>query len=159
MGLALSSSHHYSSQLRVRAQSDRHSSGNTVQLTLVNNKKKTTTPKPNQTKAKEILMTNLKAIITLGILLRVDTFFPVIREMWRCISKRCFSFTRALNTSFLCGQCTLSHRSAHTHTELFYYLLTNTTERLQDPVISLSSSKPFNIKAVFTSVWWHHAEC
>lgn len=78
MGLALSSSHHYSSQLRVRAQSDRHSSGNTVQLTLVNNKNP---PKPNQTKAKEILMTNLKAIITLGILLRVDTFFPVIREM------------------------------------------------------------------------------
>lgn len=138
MGLALSSSHHYSSQLRVRAQSDRHSSGNTVQLTLVNNKKNP--PKPNQTKAKEILMTNLKAIITLGILLRVDTFFPVIREMWRCISKRCFSFTRALNTSFLCGQCTLSHRSTHTHTELFYYLLTNTTERLQDPVISLSFS-------------------
>lgn len=80
MGLALSSSHHYSSQLRVRAQSDRHSSGNTVQLTLVNNKKKKQKPQ-NQTKAKEILMTNLKAIITLGILLRVDTFFPVIREM------------------------------------------------------------------------------
>lgn len=158
MGLALSSSHHYSSQLRVRAQSDRHSSGNTVQLTLVNNKKKT---KPqNQTKAKEILMTNLKAIITLGILLRVDTFFPVIREMWRCISKRCFSFTRALNTSFLCGQCTLSHRSTHTYRVVLLFADKHngkTTGSCYFPF--LFSSKPFNIKAVFTSVWWHHAEC
>lgn len=156
MGLALSSSHHYSSQLRVRAQSDRHSSGNTVQLTLVNNKKKP--PKPNQTKA--ILMTNLKAIITLGILLRVDTFFPVIREMWRCISKRCFSFTRALNTSFLCGQCTLSHRSAHTYRVVLLFADKHngkTTGSCYFPF--LFSSKPFNIKAVFTSVWWHHAEC
>lgn len=156
MGLALSSSHHYSSQLRVRAQSDRHSSGNTVQLTLVNNKK---TPQ-NQTKAKEILMTNLKAIITLGILLRVDTFFPVIREMWRCISKRCFSFTRALNTSFLCGQCTLSHRSTHTYRVVLLFADKHngkTTGSCYFPF--LFSSKPFNIKAVFTSVWWHHAEC
>lgn len=156
MGLALSSSHHYSSQLRVRAQSDRHSSGNTVQLTLVNNKKKP----QNQTKAKEILMTNLKAIITLGILLRVDTFFPVIREMWRCISKRCFSFTRALNTSFLCGQCTLSHRSTHTYRVVLLFADKHngkTTGSCYFPF--LFSSKPFNIKAVFTSVWWHHAEC
>lgn len=156
MGLALSSSHHYSSQLRVRAQSDRHSSGNTVQLTLVNNKKNP--PKPNQTKA--ILMTNLKAIITLGILLRVDTFFPVIREMWRCISKRCFSFTRALNTSFLCGQCTLSHRSTHTYRVVLLFADKHngkTTGSCYFPF--LFSSKPFNIKAVFTSVWWHHAEC
>lgn len=156
MGLALSSSHHYSSQLRVRAQSDRHSSGNTVQLTLVNNKKKP----QNQTKAKEILMTNLKAIITLGILLRVDTFFPVIREMWRCISKRCFSFTHALNTSFLCGQCTLSHRSTHTYRVVLLFADKHngkTTGSCYFPF--LFSSKPFNIKAVFTSVWWHHAEC
>lgn len=156
MGLALSSSHHYSSQLRVRAQSDRHSSGNTVQLTLVNNKKNP--PKPNQTKA--ILMTNLKAIITLGILLRVDTFFPVIREMWRCISKRCFSFTRALNTSFLCGQCTLSHRNTHTYRVVLLFADKHngkTTGSCYFPF--LFSSKPFNIKAVFTSVWWHHAEC
>lgn len=157
MGLALSSSHHYSSQLRVRAQSDRHSSGNTVQLTLVNNKKN---PKPNQTKAKEILMTKLKAIITLGILLRVDTFFSVIREMWRCISKRCFSFTRALNTSFLCGQCTPSHRSTHTYRVVLLFADKHngkTTGSCYFPF--LFSSKPFNIKAVFTSVWWHHAEC
>lgn len=36
MGLALSSSHHYGSQPRVRAESDRHSHCNTLQLILVN---------------------------------------------------------------------------------------------------------------------------
>lgn len=48
MGLALSSSHHYSSQPRVRAQSDRHSSSNALQLILVNVLKKNTAKNQSQ---------------------------------------------------------------------------------------------------------------
>lgn len=158
MGLALSSSHHYSSQLRVRAQSDRHSSGNTVQLTLVNNKKPPKT-KPNQSQRN----INDKS--------QSNYYIRNSPQSWHFLPSDSWNVTLHLKALLFFHPC-LEHKlplwsvhsvsPEHTHTYRVVLLFADkhngkTTGSCYFPF--LFSSKPFNIKAVFTSVWWHHAEC
>lgn len=136
MGLALSSSHHYSSQPRVRAQSDRHSTSNTLKLILVYGFFFFFFSLKSKDKVTEILTRAcLQAIIVLG-------FFPFwdsptsMWKGWCCTPKALLPaspkaspfHTYAINQSFLCVLCITE---TCIDTQLFYFFLTNTQERLQ----------------------------
>ena len=160
MGLALSSSHHYSSQPRVRAQSDRHSSSNALQLILVK------VSKIQNPKVGEILIrTSLRAIIVLRILLRVD-ILP--KAMWNITlhlkaaplasSTASPSLTHASNPET--PLCTPSRWGTHRCTVVLPLPDKHTGKSTRYvSFFSFFFHKPSNMKVVFTSVWWHHAEC
>lgn len=132
MGLALSSSHHYSSQPRVRAQSDRHSSSNALQLILVK------VSKIQNPKVSEILIrTSLRAIIVLRILLRVDILPKAMWNITLYTSKLRLSLPQQHHLPSPMPQtprllCVLRLAGIHIGAWLFYRFLTNTQESLQD---------------------------
>lgn len=145
MGLALSSSHHYSSQPRVRAQSDRHSSSNALQLILVNVLKK----QQPKTKVSEILIrASLQAITALGIFLKVDILSSAMWNMTLHLKAASPApstappfLTYALNPSLLCVLCL---DGTCTDTQLFYCFHTGKTTR--------NFFKPSKMKVLFTRV-------